>query len=344
MASFRKELTDLIRPNIAGGKFSKDLVDGIDLVLDRAGVPRDDGAAPASPRTNDVPPRYRKAFTDLCRPHLSSGFSAELVAALDAAFDRAGVPRDGGAAATPAPAEPVAATPASADGVNVPPGKLDVPGLRRFLGLASAGTIDAEATQALFARLTNSNPGRLSDADIARGAARLGVAPKVVKAVRDVEVKGKAFDATSRPTILYERHIFAEKSGNRFNASHPDISSKVGGGYGKFSEQYPKLARACALDPDAAFQACSWGAFQVLGSNAVAIGYKSAFEMALLHVTGEGAHLDAFIAFIIGNQLVDELKACRAGDPDSCIPFVRRYNGPKFRDNDYHTKLANALK
>jgi len=338
MTGFRRELTDLIKPNLAGGKFSVVLVKEIDLVLDRAGVPRDDGAPPAAAKTNDVPPFYRKALADTCRSHLTGGkLSTALVKALDAALDRAGVPRDGEA---PAQAPASAATPTS----TAPAGKLDVAGLRRFLGLAPAGTIDAEATAALFARFTNPNPTRLSDADIKRGADRLGVSPKVVKAVRDVEVKGKAFDATNRPTILYERHIFAERSGNRFNASHPDISSKVAGGYGKFSAQYPKLARACALDPDAAFQACSWGAFQVLGSNAVAIGYKSAFEMALAHVTGEGAHLDAFIAFIIGNQLVDELKACRAGDPASCIPFVKRYNGPNFRKNDYHTKLANALK
>ncbi len=284
---------------------------------------------------------FRKALADLVRPHLKDGkFPPELVRGIDDILDRAGVPRDGESAPPPKPAEP---QPSVAGGV-LPAGKLDVAGLRRFLGLAPAGTIDGEATKELLARFSNTGAARLGDADIERGAARLGVSAKVVRAVREVEVKSKPFDSDGHPTILYERHIFAKHSGNRFNTSHPDISSSKPGGYGKFAEQYPKLARACALDPDAAFKACSWGAFQVLGENAEPIGYKSAFEMALKHVESEGAHLDAFIAFVIGNSLVDELKACRAGDPASCIPFVRRYNGRDFAKNDYHTKLANALK
>src|SRR5436190_579458 len=266
MAAFRKDLTDLIRPNLAGGKFSPELVGGIDDILDRAGVPRDDGGALATPKAKPPLPPFRKAFTDLCRPHLSGGkFSLDLVAAIDAALDRAGVPRDAGAGAP-------------------------------------------------------SSPPPVAEATIPKG----------------------------RPTILFERHKFAANTvpKGRFNAAHPAISGGPygSGGYGKFSAQYGKLLDACALDPEAALRACSWGAFQVLGENAVPIGYRSTLEMVLSLTTGEQAHLESFVRFVRGNHLADELRACRAGDPASCVPFVKAYNGSDFAVNAYHKKLAAALR
>jgi hypothetical protein len=297
MTSFRKELTDLLRPNLESGKFSKELVDALDDLLDRAGVPRDDGSAPA-----------------------------------------AAAPKPPASAAAPPAPPPAAPAPAA------PAGKLDVPALRAFLGLPPAGGFDAAARAALFARLSNKTAAPLTEADIAGAAATLGVAPKMISAVREVEVAGAPFDTDGRPRILFERHIFHRKTGGRFDKSHAIISDPVAGGYGKFSAQYGKLADACALDPDAAFQAASWGAFQVLGSNAVALGYPSAFEMALALTVSEAAHLDSFVRFVRVNRLAAALQACKPGNPASCIAFVKAYNGPGFAKNDYHTKLANAAR
>lgn len=290
MTSFRKELTDLIRPELNAGKFSKELVDAIDELLDRAGVPRDtDATAPAKPTV--APPS--------------------------------------------APAPPATAA--------APAGKLDVAGLLAFLGLPPAGGFDAAARAALFARLSNKAAPPLTAADFAGAAATLGVTPKTIGAVREVEVAGAPFDTDGRPRILFERHIFHKKTGGRFDKSHPVISNPISGGYGKFSEQYPKLADACALDPDAAFQAASWGAFQVLGANAVALGYESALDMVLALTVSEAAHLESFVRFVRVNKLVAALQGCRAGNPASCIPFVKVYNGPAFAKNHYHEKLAAAL-
>ncbi|TMJ20561.1 MAG: N-acetylmuramidase family protein [Alphaproteobacteria bacterium] len=341
MAAFRKDLTDLIRPNLAGGKFSPELVGGIDDILDRAGVPRDDGGALATPKAKPPLPPFRKAFTDLCRPHLSGGkFSLDLVAAIDAALDRAGVPRDAGAGAPSSPPPVAEAT--------IPAGRLTVGGLRAFLGLPAAGGFDAAAQKALLARLAAPSPTKLTGADIARAAADLGVSAKVIDAVREVETKRASFDEKGRPTILFERHKFAANTvpKGRFNAAHPAISGGPygSGGYGKFSAQYGKLLDACALDPEAALRACSWGAFQVLGENAVPIGYRSTLEMVLSLTTGEQAHLESFVRFVRGNHLADELRACRAGDPASCVPFVKAYNGSDFAVNAYHKKLAAALR
>lgn len=200
---------------------------------------------------------------------------------------------------------------------------------------------------ALNARFSNRAARGLSDSEIAAAAQRLGVPAKHIRGIRKVEAPRGAFDTQGRPSILYERHKFRKHTipVGRFDASNPDLSGPPygPGGYGAFSVQYERLAAACALDPEAAFRACSWGAFQVLGENAEDLGYASAYDMALSLVTSEAAHLETFVRFVEVNGLVDELKACRPNDAGSCIPFVSKYNGPGFRDFNYHVKLAEAI-
>jgi hypothetical protein len=265
--------------------------------------------------------RYRKQLIDLIRPELKRPITPAFVARFDAILDECGVPRD---------APPDAA--------------FDVAALRTRLNLSPEGGFDSAARTALFARLSNKAAPRLERADFERAAADLGVSPKLIMAVREVEAPRGAFDPQGRPSILYERHVFSRASRRRFDAAHPRLSAPTWkpGTYGPASAQYNKLADACALDPDAAFKACSWGAFQILGENAAALGYASAFDMALALTRSEAAHLDCFIRFVRAKNLVDALRAARPGDPESCIPFVRAYNGPGYAANAYHLKLARA--
>ena len=203
----------------------------------------------------------------------------------------------------------------------------------------------------MLAKITNRNAAAITDADYERAAADLGhgVTLKHMKASKKVEAPRGAFDDDGRPSILFERHVFARNTApkGRFNAAYPSLSAVGGygrGGYGAFSAQYGKLERAYALDPEAAFEGCSWGAFQVLGENAASLGYRSARDMACELAASEAAHLDCYVRFIKANGLGDELGQCRAGDPDSCIPFVERYNGHGFRAFSYHTHFAEALR
>lgn len=211
--------------------------------------------------------------------------------------------------------------------------------------------LDGLSWAEMLIRLTNKKAPALTEADYILAADELGngVTPKHMKASKKVEAPRGAFDDDGRPSILYERHVFSRNTApkGRFNSSHPDISAAAGygpGGYGAFSAQYPKLGRAYALDPEAAFEACSWGAFQVLGENAASLGYQSARAMALELAKSETAHLDSYVRFIRENGLAAALGECRAGDPDSCIPFVSGYNGSGFRRFNYHIKFAEALR
>lgn len=316
MTDFRKQLTDLIRPNLVGGKLSQDLVAAIDAILDRAGVPRDGDAPAAAPAAPPAPAAAAPV-----------------------------PPKPPAPPAAPMPPKPPA-PPAPASGL--PKGRLDLPALRAFLGLPAAGSFDAAVRAAFLARLANPKAPALTDADYDRAAASLGVSAKQICAVRTVEVRQSPFNSAGRPTILYERHVFTRNCvpEGRFNASNPAISGGPygKGGYGAKSAQYGKLADAMACDPEAALRACSWGAFQVLGENAVGIGYASTLEMVIALTTGEAAHLESFLRFLKANKLIAKLGACRAGDPASCVPFVSAYNGASYQQFGYHTKLAEALK
>jgi len=203
----------------------------------------------------------------------------------------------------------------------------------------------------MLAAITNLKAAAITIDDYMVAAEKLGhgVTVQHMKASKIVEAPRGAFDTEGRPSILYERHVFCRNTMPKglYNAKHPDLSALRGygpGGYGKFSAQYAKLERAYTLDPDAAFEACSWGAFQVLGENAEALGYSSARDMAIELARSEAAHLDSYVRFIQVNGLADELARCRAGDPDSCIPFVEAYNGTGFRSFNYHVKFAEALR
>lgn len=249
-----------------------------------------------------------------------------------------------------APSDLVTFGPAPVTPVLLPvPTRLTVEGLQHRLGVKEDGKFLAGSIAALRAKLTNANAPALTAGELSAAAARLGVGVNIIRAVRKVEAPRGAFDVTGQPTKLYERHVANRNTVpvGRYAASHPDLFNPKGygsGGYGAYSGQFDKLAAACGLDPEAAFRACSWGAFQVLGENAVALGYASAFDFALALTVSESEHLESFVRFVEANKLVDELRAVRAGVPESAVPFVSRYNGPGFREFNYHVKLTDAAK
>jgi hypothetical protein len=215
---------------------------------------------------------------------------------------------------------------------------------------APASELDGLSWADMLALITNPRAASLTDEDYERAAAELGngVTLRHMKASKRVEAPRGSFDGNGCPSILYERHVFSRNTHpkGRFNAMHPELSALKGygpGGYGSFSVQYNKLAAAYELEAEAAFEACSWGAFQVLGENATALGYQSARAMAVELAKSEAAHLDSYVRFIKVNGLADDLGRCRPGDPDSCIPFVEGYNGHGFRSFNYHVHFAQAL-
>lgn len=219
--------------------------------------------------------------------------------------------------------------------------------LQTNIGATADGKFGPKSKRSLRARLTATNHNNPTRADLVNAAERLGVTYAVIKAVTTVEAPRGAF-TNGMPSMLYERHVFSRNTvpPGRFDKTHPTLSSRLptpAGGYGLFSIQFDKLVDACGLDAEAAFRAVSWGAFQILGENAVKLGYDSAFDMAIALTESPAAHVDSFVRYVLAFGLVDELRQCRAGDPASCEPFVRGYNGPNYKKFDYHNKLAAAI-
>lgn len=192
---------------------------------------------------------------------------------------------------------------------------------------------------ALLACLKAGPDTPLQPADVAKAAAMLRATTAHVRTVVAVEAAGAGFQA-GLPKILFEGHIFSRLTRRRFDRTHRHISypnwdkSKYPGSQ---DGRYAQLLDAVALDPDAAFASASYGAFQILGQNYKVCGYRSEFEFVLSQCQNEGNQLMAFVNFVKGNRLDDELRSGR------WAAFARGYNGSAYKANQYDLKLAAAF-
>lgn len=148
-------------------------------------------------------------------------------------------------------------------------------------------------------------------------------------AVVTVETCGCGFLADRRPVILFERHIFSEQTGGKFDAQHPDISNPTPGGYSHGSAEYDRLAKAV--------KSASWGLGQVMGFNFDKAGYGSVESMVQKSMESEDEQLLAMANFLKTTGLDRPLAA------QDWTSFARGYNGPDFARNLYDAKLAAAF-
>lgn len=228
-------------------------------------------------------------------------------------------------------------------GMEAPDGRVD-PGGRTWTQLVAAPEPappppPVQVAASLEALLSPGSLTRLVADDYVAAAKALACDVPAIKAVATVECARDAFDALGRPTILYERHLFHRLTNGQYDKQAPDISNREAGGYGKFSEQYPKLARAYDFDRDDALQACSWGMFQILGENHQAAGFGSVVDYVRAMCQTERDHLNAFVSFIKKNAAMQ-----KALDRHDWPTFARLYNGPQFHKNHYDQKMADAYR
>lgn len=207
-------------------------------------------------------------------------------------------------------------------------------------GLEVAPSIDVDAVLGEFFGLRKDEPLTLELATLA--AQDLGVEVAALRAIAQVESGGAGFDAKGRPTILYERHVFARNTApkGKFNAQYADISSAdpyPKGGFGNNDQQWVKLARAYQLDPEAALKAPSWGMFQILGENHRASGFPDVRSFVTEMFTSPAGHLRALVGFIKANPLIHQGLKKR-----DWVAVAKGYNGSGYKTYDYDNKLATA--
>lgn len=179
----------------------------------------------------------------------------------------------------------------------------------------------------------------LTTADFGRAALLLGCEPAAVRAVAAVESAGEGFLEDGRPRILFEAHIFARLTNQRFNESHPDLSSRTWNKalYQGGAAEHDRLARAAALDRNAAIQSASWGKFQIMGFNWRKCGFANLQDFVNAMYRSEADHLTAFCHFVRSMGLDDELRR------RDFAAFARGFNGPMYAENDYDAKLSQAF-
>jgi len=173
---------------------------------------------------------------------------------------------------------------------------------------------------------------------LSAGCDKLGVKAAEIWSILTVETLGCGFLPDRRPQILFERHIFRKETNGTFDATAPDLSNPVAGGYGaRGASQYDRLARAIQFNRAAALRSTSWGIGQMMGFNAQAAGFADAESMVAAMVQSEDQQVAGMIAFLQKNQLDPFL---RTHDWSS---FARAYNGPNFAINQYDVRLASAF-
>lgn len=181
------------------------------------------------------------------------------------------------------------------------------------------------------------------EADYQRASARTKVPVPHVKAVTFVESSGETFwDLGGRQVVpvRFEAHWFGKLTRYRFNVTHPDISSQYWNpalAACTRAGAWEQLERARALDPVAADESTSWGAFQVMGFHWKRLGYPSvqAF-VASMDANGDDGQMDAFAEFVNSDPQLQ--RALQAGD----WPTVETlYNGGG-QGGAYAKKLADA--
>lgn len=205
------------------------------------------------------------------------------------------------------------------------------------------GVVGNDTIRKIDSKIMASANGPLKESDYLWAAVELNADIAAVKAVREVESPRGGFLPDGRPTILYERHIMARRlellgiNPAPFIKVDPNIVNRSTGGYIGGSAEYNRLQKAKLINPQAAQESCSWGAYQIMGMHWKYLGYTSVDQFVTVMSSSERGQLEVFVNFIKNDKGL--LKALRNKD---WADFAYRYNGKEYAKNKYDQKLSTA--
>jgi len=180
--------------------------------------------------------------------------------------------------------------------------------------------------------------------EIKEVAIQFNVEPAVLLAVAEVESGGVAFatiDGRQEPLIRFEGHYFDRRlSGNaRAVARTAGLADPNAGAIANPASQAARwrmLERAAAIDRQAAYESVSWGLGQVMGAHWAWLDFGDVDALVAEARAGAAGQARLMAKFIDKAALRPSLLA------HDWEAFARAYNGPNYRKNAYHTKLAAA--
>jgi hypothetical protein len=173
-----------------------------------------------------------------------------------------------------------------------------------------------------------------------------GIDPAALLAVALVESAGTPFwniGGRMEPAIRFEGHYFYRilktKNSAKFAAAVAQGLARQSAGQvpnPPNSQRYGLLARAKAIDADAAIESISWGLGQVMGANWSSLGYASAQQLEQAARSGVAGQVDLMVRFIRTKGLMNALNS------RDWHRFASGYNGSNYAKNGYHTKMRDA--
>lgn len=181
---------------------------------------------------------------------------------------------------------------------------------------------------------------KLSDIDLPRIGASIGVGEDEIHAILDVESSGSGFDKEGRPKALYEPHVAYRncEGALRFKLVRAGLAYPKWGERPYPKDSYARILAVQAIDEDVALRATSWGLGQILGENYLSAGYGSPADMVVDFCNSEAAQLEGVVNFIKSKGLAAALRE------HNWEKLARGYNGASEAIHGYHTKLSAAFR
>lgn len=181
-------------------------------------------------------------------------------------------------------------------------------------------------------------------AEITAAAGKLGIEASALLAVAEVESGGRAFalvEGRREPLIRFEGHYFDRRltGQKRQRARAEGLASPMAGAIANPATQAARwrlLARAEAIDHQAAHESVSWGIAQVMGAHWQWLGYADIDALVTEARSGVAGQVRLMMRYIDKSGLSNAL---RRHDWES---FARGYNGPGYKRGGYDVKIAAA--
>ncbi len=182
--------------------------------------------------------------------------------------------------------------------------------------------------------------------EIRQIAIEFGIEPAALLAVAEVESGGAVFaliEGRQEPLIRFEGHYFDRRlSGDALAiARTAGLASPSAGAIVNPASQAARwrlLERAASIDHRAAYESVSWGLGQVMGAHWAWLGFGDIDALVAEARAGAAGQARLMAKFIDKAALRPSLLA------HDWEAFARGYNGPNYRKNAYHTKLAAAYR
>ena len=187
---------------------------------------------------------------------------------------------------------------------------------------------------------------RQTAAEIEKAAKEFGLEPAALLAIAEIESAGQVFakvDGRNEPLIRFEGHYFDRRltGDQQERARAAGLASPNAGDIANPRGQAARwqlLGQAAAIDHRAAYESTSWGLGQVMGAHWQWLGFADVDALVTEARSGAAGQARLMARYLDKAGLTDPLNG------HDWEAVGHGYNGPGFRKNNYHVKLAEAYR